>query len=131
MQKKISVIFTPDDQEQMKEMSPEFSLKAGTETKSIAGYNGKKYEVSEKKSGQNFEAWFTTEVDIPQNTATLFYDKSYGFPLQFSTIINRVPVKALVKEIKATTVPAGIFTATKDYEEMTFQELMNMMPGRK
>lgn len=129
MNRKLSVKFTPDDMETMKESFPELSFVPGTETKTISGYAGQKYTVSEKKSGKNSEAYFTKDVEIPSNSFTQYFDKSYGFPLQFITYQQGMTLKATVKQIKEEKVPAGSFSASKDYEEITFSQLQQMMPG--
>lgn len=128
--KKISVRFTPEDQDQMQANMPELTSKPGSETKTIAGYTALKYEMTEKKSNQNFEAWFTKDTEIIPNSLSRFFDQSLGFPLEFTTFMNGLSLKALVKEIKSATVPAGSFSASADYEEMTFQQLMQMQRGR-
>jgi len=126
MGKKFSVIFTPADQEKMQETFPDLSLKAATETKTVAGYKATKYDVTDKKSNQNYEAWFTKDVEVTPNSLTRFYDKSYGFPVEFSSFMNNMAVKATVKEIKTLSVPAGSFSAAKEHEEITFEQLMQM-----
>lgn len=128
--KKISVRFTPEDLDQMQANMPELTSKPGSETKSIAGYTALKYEMTESKSNQNFEAWFTKDAEIIPNSLSRFFDQSLGFPLEFTTFMNGLSLKAVVKEIKSTTVPAGSFSASADYEEMTFQQLMQMQRGR-
>ncbi|MGB4400014.1 MAG: hypothetical protein WBJ10_11635 [Daejeonella sp.] len=130
MNKKLSVIFTPADQERIAVNMPDLVLTAGTETKTVAGYNALKYDVTEKKSNQNSSAWFTKDVEVTQNPLTRFYNKSYGFPVEFTTYMNGLSVKATLKEVKEGTVPAGSFSASKDYEEITFDQLMQMQGGR-
>ena len=130
MGKKFSVIFTPDDQDKMQEKMPDLTLKAGTETKSVAGYKALKYDVTEKKSNQNSVAWFSKDVEVTPNSLSRFYDKSYGFPVEFTSFMNGLSVRAVVKEIKPGTVPAGSFSATKDYEEITLDQLMQMSGKR-
>lgn len=124
--KKYSVIFTPADQEKMLDVMPQMELKASTETKSILGYQALKYEVSESKTGKNFTAWFTKDISVTANPMSRFYEASYGFPLEFLSFQNGMPVKASVKEIKKVAVPAGSFGADKDYEEITYDQLMQM-----
>ena len=130
MGKKYSVVFSPADQEKMQANAPELSLKTSTETKTVAGYNAVKYDVTEKKSNQNSEAWFTKDVEITPNSLSRFYDKSYGFPVQFTSFMNGMSVKAVLKEMKPGAVPAGSFTANKEYEEITLDQLMQMQGGR-
>lgn len=124
--KKVSVIFTPEDHEKMKEQMPELSLKAGTETKTVSGYKALKYEVTEEKSNQVSTAWFTKDVEIAPNSLSRFYNKSFGFPVEFISFLSGITVQAIVKEIKSGPVPKGIFTASDDYEEITLEEFMQM-----
>lgn len=130
MGKKFSVIFTPADQEKIQEKLPDLKLTPGTESKEIAGYKAQKYQVNEKKTSQNFEAWFTKDIEVTPNSISRYYDKSYGFPLEFSSFLNGVTIKAKVKEIRRGKVPAGSFTAGSDFEEITFDQLTQMSGGR-
>ncbi|WP_207423386.1 hypothetical protein [Desertivirga brevis] len=127
--KKYSVILTPDDVEQMKEFGPEFKVTPANETKTVNGFTAQKYTISEKKSGKSFDSWFTKDVDVSANSLTQFFDKTLGFPLEFQSFQSGMGVKATVKEIKEGKVPAGTFSATKDYEEITFAQLIAMMGG--
>ena len=126
MGKKLSVLFTPADQEKMAEVMPQMTLTPSTETKNILGFKASKFSVSETKTSANFDAWFTKDVEITGNPLSRFYDKSYGFPLEFTSFQNGMSLRATVKEIKTQTVPAGTFSATNDYEEITFDQLMQM-----
>ncbi len=130
MGKKFSVIFSPADQEKMQANMPELTLKAGTESKIIAGFNATKYDVTEKKTNQGSVAWFTRDIDVTPNSLTRFYNKSYGFPVEFTSYMNGLSVKAVLKEMKTTAVPAGTFSASKDYEEITLEQLMQMQGGK-
>jgi GLPGLI family protein len=129
MRKKFSVVFSPADQEKMQANMPELTLKAETETKMIGGYNATKYSVNEKKTGQNSDAWFTKDLQVTPNTLTRYFDKSYGFPVEFTSYMNGLSVKATLKELKPGAVPAGSFSAPKGYEEITLEQLMQMQGG--
>lgn len=130
MGKKLSVVFSPADQEIMAENMPKMTLKESSETKTIAGFKTLKHDVNESKSNENSEAWFTKDIEIAQNSLSRFFNKSHGVPLEFVSYMNGIGVKATVKEIKAGTVPAGSFAASKDFEEITFEQLMQMTGGR-
>ena len=131
MNKKFSVIFSPADQDKIAANMPDLVLTAGTETKTVAGFNATKYDVTEKKSNQNSTAWFTKDVEVTtQNPLTRFYNKSYGFPVEFTSYMNGLSVRATLKEVKTDPTPAGSFSASKDYEEITFDQLMQMQGGR-
>jgi GLPGLI family protein len=125
--KKYSIIFTPDDLGMMKEYGPDFSLTPASETKTIGEYSAKKYTITEKKSGKSSDAWFTSELSIIPNSLTQFFDKSAGFPLEFASFQSGVGLKASVKEVKEGPVPAATFIGSKDYEEITFAQLMSMI----
>ena len=56
--------------------------------------------------------WFTKDVDIAPNSMSRFYDKTYGFPVQFTTYQNGLTIKAKVKEVKEEKAPAGAFSAS-------------------
>ncbi len=130
MGKKYSVIFTPADQEKLADKMPQMTLKATGSTKEIIGYKAVKFDVSEAKTNTTFEAWFTKDIDLVANPLSRFYEKSYGVPLEFTSFQNGVSLKANVKEIKQTNVPAGTFSASKDYEEMSLDQLMQLSGGR-
>jgi hypothetical protein len=130
MSKKYSVIFTPADQEMLADKYPQMSFKPSTESKVLNGYKASKFEVYESKTDSKFDVWFTKEVDITANPLSRFYEPSYGFPLEFTSFQNGMSVRASVKEIQKTSVPAGMFSASKDYEEMTFTQLMQMRGGQ-
>lgn len=129
MGKKFSVIFTPADQDKMAAQMPDIQVTPETETKTIAGYTAVKHKVLEKKTNHSSEAWFTKDVDLTANPLTRYYAKNYGFPVQFTSYLSGLSVNATIKDIQAITVPAGSFTATKDYEEITFDQLMQMQQG--
>ena len=130
MGKKFAVIFTPADQEKMAEMMPQISLTGSTESKSILGYKAVKYAVSDNKTRNNFDVWFTKDIEITGNPLSRFYEKKYNFPLEFTSFQNGISLKATVKEIKPMTVTAGTFSASKDFEEISFDQLMQMS-GRR
>ncbi|TZF82757.1 DUF4412 domain-containing protein [Pedobacter sp. BS3] len=127
MSKKYSVNITPADREQMQDKWPEMNVKPTTETQTIAGYKAQKYQVTEKKSGQTFDAWFTKDISTPQNSLTQFFDASLGVPLKFNSFQNGLGIQATVKEIKSQKVPAGTFSVPGGYEDMSLEQLRGLM----
>jgi hypothetical protein len=130
MGKKFSVVYTPADQERIAENTPNLTLKESAEIKTIAGFKTVKHNVNESKSNENSEAWFTKDIEITQNPLSKYFNASYGVPIEFISYMNGASVKATVKEIKAGAVPVGSFSASKDFEEITFEQLMQMQGGR-
>jgi hypothetical protein len=130
MSKKYSVVFTPADQEMLADKYPQMTLKPSTESKVLNGFKASKFEVSESKTNTKFDVWFTKDIDVVANPLSRFYDPSYGFPLEFTSFQNGISLRATVKEIQRTNVPTGMFSASKDYEEMTLTQLMQMRGGQ-
>lgn len=124
--KKYSVTFTPEDQQKMADNMPQLELNPTAETKVLVGYQVHKYTGTERKSGQNFDAWFTKDIQVTSNALSRFYEKSYGFPIEFTAFLNGLSLKATVKEIKTGSVPKGSFSASKDYEPITIDQLIQM-----
>ncbi len=124
--KKYSVVFTPADQEIEADKYPQMSLKPSTESKILNGYKAFKFEVSEGKTNTKFDVWFTKDIEVVANPLSRFYEPSYGFPVEFISFQNGFSVKASVKEIQKTSVPAGVFSASKDYEDFTYGQLEQM-----
>jgi hypothetical protein len=130
MSKKFSVRFTPDEIETMKESFPDLTFTEGTETKSIASFTGKKYSVFNKTNSQTYEGVFTKDIDVPANALNQYFDKRYGFPLEFTSSMQGTMMKLLVQEVKEEKVPEAIFKPGDEYEEITFSQLREMRGGK-
>lgn len=126
MAKKYSVTFTPEDQKKIADKMPQLELKSTSETKKIAGYQVHKYTGIEKKTNEPFDVWFTKDVDITPNALSRFYDKREGFPIEFTAFLNGLSLKASVKEIKPGPIPKESFSASKDYQAITLDQLIQM-----
>ena len=130
LNKKYVVTLKAADQKKMSEKLPKLELvRSGTETKMMAGYKVYKFSAVERKSNQHFEAWFTNDINITPNALTRFYDTSYGFPVQFTTYVNGITLKAMVKEVKSSLIPPKSFVADSDYVEISLEQLMQMSGG--
>lgn len=66
------------------------------------------------------------DIEITGNPLSRFYEKTDNFLLEFTSFQNGISLKANVKEIKPMTVTAGSFSASKDFEEISFDQLMQM-----
>lgn len=75
MGKKFAVIFTPADQEKMAEMMLQMSLTGSTENKNVLGCKAVKYAVSDSKTRNNFDVWFTKDIEITCNPLSRFTKK--------------------------------------------------------
>jgi len=124
--KKIVVVMTPDEVAQEKAGMPQFTGKKGTEKQVVAGYNCIKTIVTDPKTSISYDEWITNDIDIPATSVSKAVTTFGGVPIKFVTFNNGVKINAIVKEIKAQPVPAGFFTASKDYESMSYTALKAM-----
>lgn len=127
--KKIVVVLTPDEVAQEKARMPQFTGVKGTEKQTITGYNCTKTTVTDTKTKMDYDIWLTNDVDIPANSVDNAVSSFGGLPVKFITFNNGVKISAVIKEIKQVPVPAGFFTASKDYEPMTYADLKAMSGG--
>ncbi len=123
---KKAAVLTPDELDQAAEETPKFTFNQTTETKQINGYNCKKVTGKDPKSGAEFELWITNDVSAPGNTLTSALAAAGGFPVKFSTSIQGQKSDVVLKSITAQKIPAGTFSIGKDYDKITYQELMSM-----
>jgi hypothetical protein len=131
LSKKILVVMTPEEVEQEKEANPQFTSTKGTEKEVIDGYNCTKVTVTDTKSGGSYEVWITGDIDVPPNSVSKLVSDFGGVPVRFVTFNRGTKINAEIKEIKEVTVPAGFFSAAKDYQLMSFTELKAMAAGGK
>lgn len=127
---KKAAVLTPADMEQMKDQEPNFTFTPTTETQTIAGYSCKKVQAKDSKSGSNFDIWITNDITVPTNNLTKYFGSLGGFPVKFTTLQRGQPVQVTLKSIVAEKVKPGTFTVPKDFDKITFQELMSMGGGK-
>lgn len=127
---KIAVQFTPDDLKKLKETEPDFKGTAADEKQKIAGYDCFKVDVKEAKSGTSYEMWVTKDLEITPNVMTHFVNNLGGVPVKFVTFNNGVKINAELRDIKEEKIPAGFFTASKDYKPMSLSELTALTGGQ-
>jgi hypothetical protein len=128
--KKIAVVLKPADIEQMEATDPKLTPTAGTEKQTIAGYNCTKVTATDPKSGTKYDVWITKDIDIVPNSLSRLVSTFGGVPVKFVTFNQGIKVDAEIKEIKEITVPKGYFSASKDYESMSMEDL-KAMTGQK
>jgi len=127
--KKILVVLTAGEVAQEKAGVPQFAGKKSGETQVIDGYKCTKVIVTDPKTNAVYETWVTNDIDIPPTSVSRAVSMFGGVPVKFVTFNNGVKINAEIKEVKEETVPAGFFTATKDYEPMSYTDLKAMSGG--
>jgi hypothetical protein len=123
IEKKIFVLLTAAEVAEEKTSNPELTAVKGTEKQVINGYNCFKTTVTNKKSGAVYEIWLTNDIDITPNSVSKPVSGFGGVPVKFVTFNHGLKIDAELKQITETSVPLGFFTATKDYEPMSYADL--------
>lgn len=124
--KKIAVVLTPADIEQMEAANPKLTGTPGTEKQTIDGYKCIKITATDTKTGAKYDVWVTKDIDIVPNSTSHLVSTFGGVPVKFVTFSQGIKVNAEIKEIKETPVPKGFFSASKDYESMSIDQLKTM-----
>jgi hypothetical protein len=127
--KKISVVLTPSEIEEMESTIPKLNGVKGSEKQTIAGYNCTKVVATDAKTNTTYDIWVTNDIDIIPNSLTHSVSTFGGVPVKFVAFSQGIKINAVLKEVKETTVPKGFFTATKDYESMSYEDLKAMSGG--
>jgi hypothetical protein len=130
--KKIAVRMNKEQTLKMAEMqggNKDFEVTATTEKKVIAGYNCTKYVCKDKDSGALINVWATNDVETPANTLTAMFKGINGTPLQFSTSSHGMKMEVTVKSIIEEKVGDINMDIPKEYEIMSFDDLMKQMGG--
>jgi hypothetical protein len=123
MSKKIVVVLTPTEVAQEKAENPQFTGKNGTEKQVINGYNCTKTIITDTKSGATYDIWLTNDIDIAPNSVSKLVSTFGGVPIKFVTFNSGVKINVQLEELEETPVPAGFFTAGKDYQAISYDEL--------
>ncbi|TWI94368.1 uncharacterized protein DUF4412 [Mucilaginibacter frigoritolerans] len=123
IEKKIFVLLTAAEVAEERASNPELTAVKGTEKQVVNGYNCFKTTVTDKKSGAVYEIWLTNDIDITPNSVSKPVSGFGGVPVKFVTFNHGLKINAELKELTETSVPPGFFTATKDYEPMSYADL--------
>jgi hypothetical protein len=129
--KKIAVVLTPADIEQSEALNPKLTGSQGAEKQTIAGYNCTKVTAVDAKSGAKYDVWITKDLNIVPNSVSHLVSTFGGVPVKFVTFNQGIKMNAEIKEVKEASVPKGYFTATKDYQSVSMEDLKAMSGGGK
>ncbi|MBE7175195.1 MAG: DUF4412 domain-containing protein [Mucilaginibacter polytrichastri] len=130
-QKKFAAVATPADQEKFKEMEPEITATATTETQTIAGYKCTKMNAKDAKSGKTFDVWVTKDIEVPVNSVNKYVSKLGGVPVKFSTVQMGQVANVEMKSLKEEKIKPNTFAVPSDFEKITFEQLMSMGGGQR
>jgi GLPGLI family protein len=112
------------------EKQPEVKVKELPETKEVAGYKCKKAEVTMEGQTEPITVFYTEDI---LNTGYNSQIKGIkGYPLQFEVNQGGMKISYTAKSVSKDKIEDSKFVIdTKDYKEVTKDELTKMMGGGK
>lgn len=101
------------------------------ETKVIAGFTCKKYEVTDE-NGEITEIFATEEIVMPASfdKASVNNKGIKGFPMQFSAKQGEWTMTCTVTQVKKGGVNNSMFVISDDYTELSQEQFEGMMKGQ-
>ncbi|MDB5003947.1 MAG: hypothetical protein JWQ34_2172 [Mucilaginibacter sp.] len=126
---KKAAVLTPDEIDQFVAAAPKFTFTPTTETKVINGFNCKKVDVKDTKSGSSYTAWITNDIVLPVNVLTKPFIDAGGAPIQFTSIQQGQPVNVTLKSVSEEKVPVGSF-GIAGFDKISLDDLKAMSGGK-
>jgi hypothetical protein len=123
---KKAAVLSPDEIDQFAAMVPKFTFTPGTETKTINGFNCKKVDVKDTKSGSSSVAWVTNDISLPLTGLTKPFADAGGVPVQFTTSQQGQTVNVTLKSVADQKAPSGTFNIPAGYDKITLDDLKSM-----
>jgi Domain of unknown function (DUF4412) len=123
---KKAAVLTPDEIDQESEKIPKLTFTPTTDAKQINGYNCKKFTAKDAKSATDIEVWVTNDISAPSNIVTGAFATAGGFPVQVTTTTQGQKTDITLKSITDQKIPAGSFSIPKDFDRITYDEMMAM-----
>lgn len=122
---KKAAVLTPDEIDQALADAPKFTFTPTTETKVISGFNCKKVNVKDTKSGSSYTAWVTNDITLPAVSLLKPFKDAGGTPVQFTAIQQGQAVEVLLKSISDDKAPAGTFSLA-GFDRISLDDLKSM-----
>lgn len=126
---KKAAILTPDEIDQFLAAAPKFVFTPTAETKVINGFNCKKVDVKDSKSGTAYTAWITNDVSFPLTSLTRPFADAGGTPVQFTTIQQGQPIDVTLKSVTDDKIAPGTF-GIAGFDKISLDDLKAMSGGR-
>lgn len=126
---KKAAIATPAEIEEQMSKMPVLTFAPSTETKVINGFNCKKVVATDAKANKSFDIWVTNDISLPESTATKYYAKAGGFPIQYMSYQNGQSSEIVVKSVVEQKVPAGTFGIPSDFDKISLDDLKALGGG--
>lgn len=126
---KKAAVANPDEVDQMMSGLPTFTFTPTSETKQISGFNCKKVQAKDNKSGKSYDIWVTNDISTPPTAVPLYYKSAGGFPVQYTAFQQGQTADVTVSSVTTDKAPAGTFGIPSDYDKITMDDLKAMQGG--
>lgn len=126
---KKAAVANPDEIDQMMSGLPTFTFTPTSETKQISGFNCKKVQAKDNKTGKSYDIWITNDITTPPTAVPLYYKSIGGFPVQYTAFQQGQTADVTVSGVTTDKAPAGTFGIPADYDKITMDDLKAMQGG--
>lgn len=127
---KFKIPMTDDDIKAKKLKESDYDIEYTKDTKQIAGYTCKKALVKTKDK-QLFTMWYTDAIFPNASQQTPYSKFQGGCPLEFDMAQDGMKMKVSAIKVDTGSVNDSVFAIPDDYQEVTMDQLMQMMGGLK
>lgn len=127
---KFKIPMTSDDIKSKKMKESDYDVEFTKDTKQIAGYNCKKALIKTKDK-QVFTIWYTDAIFPNAYEQTQYSKFQAGCPLEFDMAQNGMKMKVSATKVDMGAINDAVFAIPADYQEVTMDQLMQMMGGMK
>lgn len=132
MGQKIAINLDAKDFEAKKEEETKSTTKITKETKTISGYKCTKAIITDE-DGSEMEIWYTKEIPAIKSQNDKLPGKIDGFPMLYTMTNTQMGEMTITITVSKVDTKAKIsdseFETPEGYEEMTQEELQQMMGG--
>ncbi len=116
--------------ESQKDKIPDYQIIESTKTKSILGSSCKLVHMVDQKTNDTVEVYYTPAIPYYSNTINTAFKSIKGMPMEFSTSMQGIRMKVLVKSITAAKIDDANFIPDAAYKIVTKEELMKSLSGQ-
>jgi hypothetical protein len=128
--KKIFVVLTPAEVAEENADNHQFTANPGTDKDVINGFKCIKTMLTDTKTGTSYEAWLTNDISVASNSLSRAVSGFGGVPVRFVTFNHGIKISAELIVIEEAVIPPGFFSASKDYQSMSYQDLKKLFGGK-
>jgi hypothetical protein len=130
MGSKFKIPMSKEDVKSKKMNEADYDIEYTKDTKQIAGYTCKK-AIIKTKDKNVFNIWYSDALFPNASEQTQYTKFKGGCPLEFDMAQNGMKMKLTATKVELGNVSDKVFDIPDGYQEVTFEQLMQMMGGMK